>query len=162
AVISRAIEIDRGWEPAALERERANRRLECAGSAEGVTVVALRTAHLKPACVVAEHLLEGDRFRRIVEGRRAAMRVDVRDVRRGDTTIGESASHRPRRLRAIGTRRRHVMCVIRVSIPDNLSVDVRPAGVGAVELLEHENRAALTHHEAIAVAIKWTRGALWL
>ena len=54
------------------------------------------------------------------------------------------------------------MCVIRVSIPDNLSVDVRPAGVGAVELLEHENRAALTHHEAIAVAIKWTRGALWL
>ena len=82
------------------------------------------------------------------------MGVDVCDVRWRDVTVVEGAANGPRCLRAVGTRRGHVMRVIRVSIPDHLGVDVRAAGAGPCILLQHENGTPFTHHEAVAVAIE--------
>src|SRR5689334_17049695 len=95
AVVVGGVEIDRRGEPAALERKRANRGLERAGCAERVTVVALGAAHLQLTRVVSKDLLERQRLRRIVEGCRAAVGVDVFDVGRRDVAIGERAPHRP-------------------------------------------------------------------
>src|SRR5205809_7766058 len=73
------VEIHRRWQPTALECEGADRCLEGAGRAKGMAIVALRAAHLQSLRVVAEHLLQGERFRRIGEWRTAAVGVDIRD-----------------------------------------------------------------------------------
>src|SRR5205085_12576928 len=101
AVLVGAVEIDRRREPPALQRERGNGGLECAGGAERVAVVALGAAHLKLGCVVAAYLLQREGLGRIVERRRAAVRVDVGNVGRRDVAVCECTTYRASCLRAV-------------------------------------------------------------
>ena len=117
---------------------------------------------LQTARVITEHLLERERFRRIVERCRAAVGVDVLDISRRDVAVGERALHRSRGLRSVRPRGGHVMRVIRVSISYELGVDMGASGARALQFLEHEDGAALAHHEAIAVAVEGSRGSLRL
>src|SRR5207237_10706284 len=139
----RVVEIDGRRQPMPLQRERADRRLERTRCAKGVAVVPLGAAHLKPTRMIAEGVLEGERFRWIVEWRRATMGVDVCDVRWRDVTVVEGAANGPRCLRAVRTRRGHVMRVIRVSITNQLGVDVCAAGMGPRILRQHGDGTTL-------------------
>src|SRR5207248_955846 len=135
---------------------------ESARRAQRVPVVALCTAHLQSRRMVAKNMLECERLRWIVERRGAAVRIHIGDFRWRDVTVRESALHGARRLHAVGTRRSHMMRVVRISITNELGVDVRAAPARALVLLENEHCAAFTHHEPIAIAIEWPRGALWV
>src|SRR5206468_4901028 len=68
--------------------------------------------------------------------------------------------HRARRLRSVWTRRGHVMRIVRISVTDELRVDVRAAGTGPLILLEHEYGASFAHDEAVAIAIEGPGGTL--
>src|SRR6266511_3054413 len=102
----RALEIDRGREPAPLHRERADRR------AERVPVVALRAADGEPVGVLAEHLLERAGFGRVVERRRGPVRVDVAHLGGRQPRVRQREPDRPGGLAPVGAGRRHVIRVV--------------------------------------------------
>src|SRR5581483_9742445 len=82
ALAVRLLEIDRRWQPLVGETQAANRGLNGARGAQGMAVVALGPADRHLVGPVAEYLLDRDGLRRVVERRRAAMRVDVADLAR--------------------------------------------------------------------------------
>ena len=53
-----------------------------------------------------------------------------------------------------------VVRVRRDAVPDQLGVDLRPARLRALVLLEHDGATGLAHHEAVATGVERTRGAL--
>ena len=57
-----------------------------------------------------------------------------------------------------GGGRGHVMRVGRVAIAGHLGVDAGAARLGVFQFLQHHDSAALTHDEAVAVAVKGARG----
>src|SRR5438105_15833840 len=75
----RNLKVYGGRQPFVLHRQRTNRRLDGAGCAEGMSVVALGPTHRNSVGAITQHLLDRHRFRRIVERSGAAMRVDVTD-----------------------------------------------------------------------------------
>ena len=85
------------------------------------------------------------------------MRVDVVDVRRLDAVLGGLAHGDPHgigRATAGRMRRGHVIGVVRVTVADDLGVDVRAARQRMFQRFEHQDRRPLAHHEAVAVAVK--------
>ena len=63
-------------------------------------------------------------------------------------------------FRTVGTQAGHVVRVAAVRVARDLAVDVRAARLRGVELLEDEDRGALPHHEAVAVAVERAGGVL--
>ena len=62
--------IDGRRNPLSIQRKRAKRRFDCAGSAERMRVIALGPAYGNAPCVIAEHLFNRRRFRTVVKLRR--------------------------------------------------------------------------------------------
>src|SRR3989440_553917 len=151
-----ALEVESGREPAALDRQGADRRLDGTAGAEGVPVVTLGTADAEAGGVRAEHLLDGGGLGRVVERRGRPVRVDVADVVRRDVRIGEREPHRPGRLAAVGAGRRHVIGVVGERVARELGVDAGAAGHGPLPLLQHQHRCALPHDEAVAILVEGT------
>jgi len=85
-----------------LHGERANRHLDRAARAERVAIVALRAADTQPVGVFAEHLLDRQRLRRVVERSRRSVGVDIADLAGRHVGVGERKLHRARRLTASG------------------------------------------------------------
>src|SRR3989442_15386194 len=79
-----ALEIEGGREPAPLDRERADARLNRAARAQRVAVIPLGAAHEEAVGVLREHLLDGGGLGGVVERGRGAVGVDVADVGRVD------------------------------------------------------------------------------
>src|ERR1700681_163618 len=71
AGLVRNLKVDGRWEPFALDRERADGRLDRSRCAECVAVVALGATHGNPVRPIAQHLLDRHRLGRVVERRRA-------------------------------------------------------------------------------------------
>ena len=63
------------------------------------------------------------------------------------------------RLPAIGPRLDHVERVARGAKPAQLGVRPRAAALRDVSLLEHQQRRALAHDEAVAIRVERPRGA---
>src|SRR5205807_9985485 len=62
-----ALEVEGGREPAALDRQGADRRLDSAARAQRMPVVPLGAADAEAVGMRAEHLLDGGGFGRVVE-----------------------------------------------------------------------------------------------
>ena len=153
--------VDRRRHLPVAHRERREDGLDRAGGAEAVTRRALRRRHRRPLRVLfAERLLDHARLRRVAERRRRRVRVDVADVRRLDAGVVERHPHRARRVLARRIGLRHVRRVRRDAVAGELAVDLRAARTRVLELLEHEDRSRLAHHEPVARAIERTRRAL--
>src|SRR5215210_3855849 len=75
-------EVHGRWKPFLLHRQRANCRLDRARRAERMAVISLCAAHRQTVRVVAEHVLDRERFSWIVERSGAAVGVDVIDLSR--------------------------------------------------------------------------------
>src|SRR5690348_17040235 len=97
------LQVDRRREPPALDRQRADRRLDGPARAQRVAIIALRAADGQPVGVLAEHLLDRGRLGRIVEWGRRRMGIDVADLGRADAAVLQSQPHRARRLAPVGT-----------------------------------------------------------
>src|SRR5712671_809277 len=121
----RNLKVDGGRQPFPLDCERAYRRLDRSRGPKRVSVVAFGSAHRNSVCAVAQYLLDRERLRRVVERRRAAMRIDVTDLARRNVRIVEGEPHRSRCLRAVGTWSRHMVRVVRRAIAGDLGVDLR-------------------------------------
>ena len=84
------------------------------------------------------------------------MRVHVADLARIDSGVGKRHLHRPRRVLAGRIGLGHVRRIRGDPVPRQLAIDLRPALPGLLELLEHEHRSRLAHHETIALRIEGT------
>src|SRR6478672_10925886 len=157
ARLVRRLEVHRWRNPAVAQRERTDGRFDRSRRAERVSVVALRAAYRHPVRVVPEHAFDCQRLRGIVERRRAAVRVDIRDLARRDCGIRERQCYGSRRLRAVGKRRGHVVRVVGQPVSEHLAIDGRTAGDGARSLFENQYRRPFSHHEAVAVAVEGAR-----
>ncbi len=82
------------------------------------------------------------------------MRVDVVDRYRGQSGIGQGQGDRVCRLRAVRTRRRHVVSVVRGGVAGHFGVDACAAPFGSPPLLQDEYRPTFRHDESVAVAIE--------
>ncbi len=87
------------------------------------------------------------------------MGVDVADALLGDIGASERGAHHLRDPDGLRLGRGHVVRVVRRAVPEDLGVDLRPAGASGFELLEHEHAGALAHDEAGTGGVKRTRGA---
>ena len=88
------------------------------------------------------------------------MRVHVADRGGGEPGVVERELHARGRAFAAGRRRGDVVRVGVAAVADDLAVDVRTAGDGAVPTLEHERRRAFAHHESVAVGVERPRRVL--
>jgi len=88
------------------------------------------------------------------------VRVDVVDLGRIDPRVGKCHRHRPGRILALGIGLGDVQRVGGQAVTRKLRVDLGAARACVLQLLEHENGAALAHHETVAVAIEGTTAGL--
>ena len=103
--------------------------------------------------MVAERHLDRARLRAVVERRRRAVRVDVDDVLGRDARVLQRAQHRLRRPAAVLVRRRQVVGVRRgAEAADRSRGSSLRAPRRLLRVLEDQDRAALAHDEAVAVA----------
>ena len=88
------------------------------------------------------------------------MGIDVVDLARIDAGVFEGHLHRACRVTARWIRLGHVLRVGRKPVAGDLGVDLGATGARAFELLEHEHRARLAHHEAVALRVERPAGTL--
>src|SRR5437879_3816866 len=117
-----ALEVDGGRQPAPLDRERADPRLDRAARAQRVAVIPLGAAHREAVGVLREHLLDGGGLGGVVERGRGAVRVDVAHRGRLDVPVGECEAHGARRLPAVRPWRGHVVGVVGAAVAHDLRV----------------------------------------
>src|SRR5450759_5411673 len=99
-------------------------------------------------------------FIRVIEGRGGAVRVDVVDVRRGETAVGECAAHGALQPFVI---RKLTGAMVRIAsrpIAGQLAVDSRTARQGMVERFENDDARAFTHDESVPILVEWARRRL--
>src|SRR5690349_1702460 len=147
-------------QPFTVDCERANRRLDRAGSAECVAVVTLRPAEGNFIGAISQHLLDRQRLSAVVERRRAPVSVHVVDLVGRHFRVLERQPHRARGLRSIGPWRGHVIGIVGHSVAKHLGVDRSPTRFGALVFLEYQDGRAFSHYEAIAILVEWTRSLL--
>jgi len=87
------------------------------------------------------------------------MCVHITDVVRLDAAVRERHRHRACGARAGRVGLGHVQRVRRHAVPDKLGVDSCTARPCVLELLEHENRTGLAHHQTVAFPVERTRRA---
>ncbi|MNY00959.1 hypothetical protein D3C86_1334700 [compost metagenome] len=101
----------------------------------------------------AEHLGDGTGFRDVVGDGAGAVGADVLDLRRADarvTVCEPDAAHD-----AVPIRRHHVVRVAGQSVAQDLGVDPRATGQGAVERLEQKQTGPFARQDALAVLVEW-------
>src|SRR6266849_3953207 len=119
------VEVDRGRQQAAIDREDAGRRLDGAGGAQQVTVHRLGGADREVTSVVAEHRLDRPGLRDVAELRGRSMRVHVADVVGVDAALLQRALHGADRALALRLRGGEVVHVSARPIPGALGQDDR-------------------------------------
>ena len=112
--------------------------------------------------MLAERALERRGLVDVVLLRAGAVRVDVVDVLGVGAALAQRVRDRLGHLEPVGLEAGHVVRVAAAGEAGDLAVDVRAARAGVLELLEHQHRAALAHHEPVAVAVERPRGVAGL
>ena len=82
------------------------------------------------------------------------MGIDVVDLGRVDAGVLERDRRGARGLGAVGARLDHVVRVGRRAVAEQLGVGDRPARLGHLSRLEHQQRRALAHDEPVAPAVE--------
>jgi len=92
----------------------------------------------------------------------AVMQRDVVDIRRHQPRPPDGSRHAAEGAVAVLGRRGDVIGVARHAIADDLAIDLRPARLRMLQLLEHDHAGALAHDEAVAILVIGARGPLRL
>src|SRR6476469_31011 len=82
------------------------------------------------------------------------MGVQVADIARCQSRIGQSKSHRPAHTFAIRRRLDHVVGVVGGGVPGHFGQDRGAALFRVLESLEHEHRRSLAEHESVTVGVE--------
>ena len=82
------------------------------------------------------------------------MCVDVADFRRVHVRAREGGTHHLGHPDGGRVGRGHVVRVVRRAVAEDFGVDLRPALLGGLEILEQENAGALPHDEAGARGVE--------
>ena len=77
------------------------------------------------------------------------MRVDIVDIRGGETGPLQRRFHSAEPAVAIFGRRRDMVGVARHPVPLDLGIDGRTSGSGMLELLQYNNARAFAHHKPV-------------
>ena len=138
-----------------------NDGLDRAGRAEAVARRALRRGDGRPIrLLLAERELDHARLRAVADRRRRAVRVHVADLVGRDARVLERHREGARGARAGRVGVGDVRRVGRDAVAEQLGVDLRAARLRVLELLEHDHRARLAHHEAVALEVERARRRL--
>jgi hypothetical protein len=100
--------------------------------------------------VLAEHGVDGRRLGGIVEGRRGAVGVHVRDALRLEARPVERRAHHLDHADALGMRRGDVVRVVGRAVADDLGDRLGTAPDSVGEPLQHEHDRTLADHEPVA------------
>ena len=138
----------------------AQKRFNAARRAEHVSGRSFGRTNGQLPGVVTEDPLDGLGLANIPHRGAGGMRVDVVDFLGTHPGVLEPHLDRPRRTGSLGIRRGHVVSIARVAIAHDLTIDASPALLGMFQLLEHQNRRPLPHHESIPIAIEGSTGVL--
>lgn len=150
----RILEIDRGRDHLSLNRLHAYDRLDATGGAEQVTGHRFGRTDRDPARVVAEDLLDRKGLKLVVVRRRGAVGVDIIDLQGRRRSTRQCPGHRHRQPLPFRIGLGDVKRVARRCIAREFAIDARPARQRVVERLQHQHAGALTHDEAVAIAVE--------
>ena len=108
--------------------------------------------------MVAEGALDALHFRHVAHGGRRAVCVHVMHLVRIDAGVLHRGEHAARCAAAVLEGCRDVVRVRAHAEADDFRIDLRAARLGVLVLFEHHHARTLAQHEAVAVAVPWTRG----
>ena len=134
-----------------LQRQESERRFDHAGSGQRMTDHRFVGRDRNAADALAEHGRNAKMLHLVVFRRRSAVGVDVVDVLRPDTGIGERIAHAGDDRLAVGAR---AGAVERVGLfPDAFkdAEDAGAAGARMIEIFEHQSRSPFRQHETVTV-----------
>ncbi len=126
--------------------------LKRACGAEQMTSHRLRGAEVDLISVRTEHIDYRLGLATVADRSGGAVKIDVIDIFRLHSGILEGVFHHETRTETFGMSGGDVVCVGTHSGTCHFGIDVRSAGLGVFELLEHECGGAFTDHESVARA----------
>ena len=156
----RILQINGRWSDLRFQRLAAQERFDASRRAEHVSGRPFGGTNCQLPGVVTEDPLNGLGFANIPNRGAGGVSVDVIDLFRTHPGVLEPHLDSPRRASTLGIGRGHVVGIAGVAIAHDLTIDACPALLGMFQLLEHQNRGPLPHHESISVAIEGSAGVL--
>src|SRR3990170_3744919 len=154
--------VNRGRDAAGRNNLGAHKGLDRPGRAHGVPGHRLRARDGQPVGVPAKDVADGVRLELLVQRGRGAVGVDVVDLLGADAGALQCRAHGALVALATLGRCRHVERIGRPAEADHLGDRPRPARERVLELLEHQHRRALGHHEAVAGRVERSRRHGWV
>ncbi|MCY1440193.1 hypothetical protein D9M71_564580 [compost metagenome] len=145
----RLVQVDGRWGHLAIDCQHAEDRFHRARGAQQVAGHRLGRADRQLVGMLAEHALDRRHFGHIARWGRSAVGVDVADVFRLDTGIAQGVGHAAGSAFARVGRRRHVVGVAAHAKANQFGVDSRPAGLGVLQLLEHQGPSTVGQHKPV-------------
>ena len=110
--------------------------------------------------VIAEQPLDRVRLDLVVGRRRCAVRVDVIDLFRADSGIGDRIQHDAVRAVAVFRRQRDVEGVAAHAVSDKFGDDLGAALLREFEFFEHEDAGAFADDKTVAILVEGPGSAL--
>ena len=107
--------------------------------------------------VVAQYASDGLQLGNVARRGRGSVHVHIVDLPGGDAGVLDGVAHRLHGPLALGMGRREMVGVGRSASAHDLAVDLRPARLGVLVLLQNQRARALADHEAVAVLVERTR-----
>ena len=150
--------VDGSRHKAVVEAQGRDDGLHRAGSAQHMARHGLGGADHQLVGVAAEGLADGRRLTGVVEGRGGAVGVDVVHILQLEAAVGHGFGHGSGSALAVGGGRSDVIGVTGSAVADNFGVDLRAAGLGVFQLLQHQDAGALAHDETAALLVKGNGG----
>ncbi len=89
------------------------------------------------------------------------MGIDVANLERGRSGVGQRPAHRLDGPVARGMGVRNPVAAERIAVAGNFGVDAGATPARRLPFLEHHKPRALAQHKAVAAAVKRTAGAIW-
>src|SRR5262249_1100507 len=156
------VDVDRGWHDTIAHRQQ--RRGDAGGAARALRGAdqALQGRPRQPVGMTIESELHSARFDAVVQLRRRAVIVDVLHVALADAGLFHRHTDGARGLFAAFFETHAMVSLARRSVARNFAVDVRASCARLLHLFEYEEPCALGDDEAVAIARKRARRALWL
>ena len=131
-------------------------RIGLVDGAEQVAQLALGARDAHHPGVVLKHVLHGQRLGLVAQWRAGAVGVDVADVGGIEVRVCQCQVHRLGGACAMFIGLGDVAAVGASAIAEQLGVDLRAAGLGVFQFLEHDDPGAFAEHEAVAPLVEGT------
>ena len=156
----RVLQIDGRRSDLGLEGLAAQERFDTTRRTEHVSGRSLGGTNGQLPGIVSEDPLDGLGLTNITHRGARGVGIDVIDLFRAHLSVLEPHLDGPCRTGSLGIGRGHVVGVAGVAVAHDLAINAGPTLLGMLQLLEHQHRRALTHHETVAVPIERATGML--